>query len=197
MIPKFFAFFFFLFQVPAIMAMDEMPGPDVAALSSEVSGPAASVRVGCQTKVSHPKDRPGLFKTMLAVGVGEGLVMLNAGFASEYPGVYGGLLTLTSPLVASAHLNDAGNLAAVISVIALGQYNFNYVSNREDAKNRRAWVTFLGIHAIGAIGVAVDRLTGGSSCRKQVKQGLKTDAGWSVSAYPAERGAALMLARRF
>lgn len=120
----------------------------------------------------------------------EGLAVLNAVGASEAPGVYGGLLTLTSPLAASERLNDAGDIAAVAGVIALGQYNFNYVSNKPEARRRRFWVTLGGLHAVSLIAVGVDRLTGGPRQRRPA-------SAWRLAPMLSAGGGGLLVFRSF
>lgn len=129
------------------------------------------------------------------VALVEGLAALNAVGASEVPGIYGGLLTLTAPLAASERLNNAGDIAAIAGVLALGQYNFNYVSNRPDAQRRRFWVTFAGLHAASLIAVGVDRLTGGPGQRRAAK-GASVSA-WRLSPLVADGGGGLLVSRRF
>lgn len=126
----------------------------------------------------------------------EGIVALHGWAAVESPGLYGGLITLSSPLAASGNIGETGAIAVMSGMIALGQYNFNYVSNKSDAKKRRFWVTVAGLHLVPLLGYGADCLAGGPSCRKK-PAAKPAAAGWRLYALPAEGGAQLVAARRF
>lgn len=126
----------------------------------------------------------------------EGVAALHGWAAAESPGLYGGLLTITSPLAASGNVGETGAIAVISGMIVLGQYNFNYVSNKSDAKKRRFWVTVAGLHLVPLLGYGADCLAGGPSCRKK-PAAKPAAAGWRLYALPAEGGAQLVAARRF
>jgi len=159
-----------------------LSSPVIAA--AEGTTAAVSVSTAPVAKAWHP---------VTAVLFLEGMVALNGVMASEIPGVYGALLTITSPLAATGKLGTAGSVAAITGTIALGQYNFNYVSNKRDAKRRRFWVTVAGLHTLPLLALGVDCLAGGPTCRPKEK----TASAWRIYAVPAEEGAELMFACRF
>ncbi len=130
----------------------------------------------------------------LALAFLEGMAALNGWMAAEVPGVYGGMLTLSSPLAPNGKLGDAGSIVTMAGAAALGQYNFNYVSNKSAAKKRRFWVTVAGLHLVPLLAYGTDCLAGGLACRKKAKPAA---AAWRLYAIPAEGGAQVLFARRF
>ena len=127
----------------------------------------------------------------------ETLIGFNAALAAEYPGLYGGFITLASPLAGGGRLNGAGNTAAMFAAMAIGQYNFNYVPRRSGARHRRFWVTFIGFHALEIISGGVDRLTGGATCRDSAPKAAKRAGAMDFYAAPNPGGAEFYVSRRF